>query len=90
MNTHAHASRAEERVCEAQAEEKANREKFTTAQVEKYIASGGVICPACGSHDIGGASIGVEAGHAFQNVSCNDCGADWTDEYILTSITEAA
>jgi hypothetical protein len=86
---HTHATRAEERVCEAQAEELANAPRFTAAQIEKYIAAGGVICPACGSDDIGGASIAIEAGCAFQNVSCNVCDAEWTDEYKLTGITEA-
>ena len=51
---------------------------------EEYVMQLGERCPECGSEDIR-ATEQVESCSraAYQNVTCNVCGADWTDEYKL-------
>ena len=51
---------------------------------DQYVATGGTKCPFCGSEDIEGTSIDVDAGIASQEMSCNECDEGWTDEYTLT------
>lgn len=51
-----------------------------------YLDSGGTICPHCSSTEISGGAIDVDASIAWQNVTCQSCGAHWTDEYKLTGI----
>lgn len=53
----------------------------------RYIASGGTECPVCHCTALDGDSITIESGYAWQNVTCTDCGASWTDEYELTGIS---
>ena len=50
---------------------------------ERYIASGGTICPFCGSSNIEGGSVEVHAGYATQDVICLKCEQEWQDCYIL-------
>lgn len=53
---------------------------------EEYVAEGGGECPDCGSGDIVGGFIDIEAGTATQRVNCNDCGQEWVDSYKLTKM----
>lgn len=55
-----------------------------TMKLDEYKAAGGNICPCCKSCDITGEMVEIEAGTAWQHVSCNDCGAAWRDDYTLT------
>jgi hypothetical protein len=50
----------------------------------EYVAHGGTQCPFCGSHDITGDEVNIDAGSAWQDVFCNDCAAEWQDTYTLT------
>ena len=50
---------------------------------EKHIASGGILCPFCGSSDIEGGSVELDAGYATQDVVCLKCEREWQDLYIL-------
>ena len=59
----------------------------TKANATKYIAHGGVSCPRCGDGSIEGGSVEIDQGIAWQNVWCTACQLNWTDEYILTSIS---
>jgi len=43
----------------------------------------GNACPRCKSENIEGGQFDVEGGKALQEVGCTDCGASWTDVYIL-------
>ena len=51
---------------------------------KEYISKGGVLCPNCGSWDIAGGGVDIDAGIAWQEISCNSCNAEWTDTYRLT------
>jgi len=59
---------------------------LTAEQKQKYMESRGSICPFCGSTDISGGSVNIEAAQAWQNVSCNDCGETWRDVYTLAFV----
>lgn len=50
---------------------------------EEYVAGGGCHCPACGSLDIEGGEVNIHAGYATQEVTCDDCCAEWDDQYKL-------
>jgi len=50
----------------------------------EYLAHGGTQCPFCGSYDITGDEVNIDAGSAWQDVFCNDCPAEWQDTYNLT------
>lgn len=57
------------------------------SNIDKYIATGGNSCLNCGSEDISGGYIEIEFSHAFQKITCSECGYSWTDEYTLTSVS---
>lgn len=60
--------------------------------VEDYVGAGGARCPHCGEADITGASVIIEAGAAYQAVTCSRCEAEWVDQYKLVGyeMTNAA
>ena len=51
-----------------------------------YVASGGANCPYCGSADMVGQEVNVDAGNARQEVGCDECGAEWQDRYKLVGL----
>lgn len=55
-------------------------------QLSNYLAKQGACCPVCQSTDIAGQSVEINAGEAFQQVSCHTCDAQWCDIYTLTGI----
>lgn len=55
---------------------------------EQYVKTGGTKCPVCESTDIVGGSVEVNAGSAWQKISCNDCDATWNDVYKLVGYAE--
>lgn len=59
---------------------------ITEAQRTEYMESGGIHCPVCKSKNIVGESVEIDAGIAWQEVGCDDCDADWVDNYTLTSV----
>jgi len=61
---------------------------LTQEQSRKYIEQSGVNCPHCNSSNIEGGSMDMNAGNIYQNIWCNDCQEEWTDEYALVGVTE--
>ena len=57
-------------------------------KVEEYIEEGGCTCLYCGSTNLDGGSIDIDAGLAWQPVYCNDCGSEWQDVYVLTQVID--
>jgi hypothetical protein len=53
---------------------------------KSYLEKKGVCCPFCGSRNIEGDSVEIDAGGAYQDVRCLRCEAEWTDEYKLVSV----
>jgi len=52
-----------------------------------YTKAKGLICPYCGAESIEGGFIQVEAGEAFQAMSCSQCNNKWQDVYHLVDVT---
>jgi hypothetical protein len=57
-------------------------------KVKPYIQRGGVACPFCQSSNIEGRQFDVQAGTAWQPMSCTDCNREWNDVYRLDAISE--
>ena len=53
---------------------------------ETYIKAKGLRCPFCGAESIEGGFIQVEAGEAFQDMSCSQCQGKWQDVYRLVDV----
>jgi len=62
--------------------------ELTEQQAKQYVESDGVRCPFCGSDDIEGESITVDAGRVYQRVLCQVCGESWHDGYTLDSVAD--
>lgn len=63
--------------------------KASGEEEAKYLTGAGEFCLKCGySGDIDGGTVTIEGGKAFQPVLCTHCGAEWTDVYVLSGVTE--
>jgi len=60
---------------------------LTPEQKKYYIEHRGRRCPVCHTYEISAKpdSEGFEGGIA-EDVSCDECGAQWTDIYTLTGV----
>ena len=58
---------------------------LTKEQLEKYLKNSNE-CPVCDSGDIEGGRVEIDDSIAWQNMTCNDCGLQWTDLYTLKGI----
>jgi len=58
---------------------------LTKRYIEK-VRKDGNHCPECHNSDISGGSVEVQANTAFQEVACNNCGAEWNDLYTLSGV----
>ena len=45
------------------------------------------VSPACDSGNIQGGPIDVDAGSSWQECCCQDCDAEWHDDYVLTGFS---
>lgn len=54
----------------------------------EYVKTSGVVCPVCGAQDMEGDSVEVDAGGAWQDIVCCNCGSSWRDEYVLTGYAD--
>ena len=59
---------------------------ITKETVEAYVAGGGIGCPVCRSRDTEGGPVEIDAGRAYQRLTCLACGACWQDGYTLDSV----
>lgn len=60
--------------------------EITQAARAAYLAAGGVKCPFCGSADISGGFVNIDADGASQRVECQSCGRHWFDLYRLSDV----
>lgn len=61
----------------------------TQTKQSRYLSGGHGHCPNCLSDDIEGGSMTVSGNLAHQEVGCNECNAEWVDEYRLHRISDA-
>jgi hypothetical protein len=62
-------------------------ERTPDEQSKDYVRGMGQRCPVCLElWTIEGEEVTIDAGKAYQAVNCTECGASWTDEYVLTGI----
>lgn len=59
-----------------------------TMSQEEYVKKRGLQCPNCASDQLEGDSVEIDAGIAWQKVSCLDCDSSWTDCYDLTGFNQ--
>ena len=59
-------------------------QEHTPATNAVYVANGGQLCPFCGSENLTGEEINIDAGSAWQDIYCVDCSNEWRDTYALT------
>ena len=57
--------------------------RVTTEMTKRYLKGGATRCPFCGSDQIEGDGFDVENLHAWQEMTCLCCDADWRDVYRL-------
>lgn len=64
---------------------------LTQEQMRKCLAEKSGRCPGCGSLLIAAETCIEENsdGSALQPVECLDCGAEWTEHYTLTGISQS-
>lgn len=55
---------------------------------QDYVNNCGAYCPACRTTQITGGTIDIDGTEAFQEVSCNNCGASWNDLYRLVGFDD--
>jgi predicted Zn-ribbon and HTH transcriptional regulator len=54
-----------------------------TMTSDEYVGKLGLRCPHCKSENICAGEINADSGSLVQQVSCDDCGAEWLDAYQL-------
>ena len=59
---------------------------FTPERKREYVASGGVLCPGCGSDNLVGGDLTVTDGVVYQDVRCCGSGITFTDVYHLAGV----
>ena len=61
--------------------------ELTIEQRKYYLAHGGVRCPICRGQNFTDVHQQTEdAGYIWQLWRCDDCDAEWTDEFTLTNV----
>mgnify|MGYP003126224347 FL=1 len=53
---------------------------------KKYVEQNGAACPFCGTDEFDGSDYYADCGTVWQEMTCLECKAEWTDIYTLTSI----
>jgi hypothetical protein len=59
---------------------------LTEAEKAEYLKGGRDCCPKCGCDIVEGGFVEIDEGRAFQEVSCNDCPAEWKDVYTINDV----
>jgi len=59
---------------------------ITVKDIARYVQQGGPSCPFCSSNNLTPMQFDPGEGQVWQNVVCENCGAEWQDVYELTQI----
>ena len=62
------------------------KESPSPKQMKAYLEDRGKVCPCCGSIEINSGVLIQECDVITQQMWCDDCIAEWTDVFILTSM----
>ena len=52
---------------------------------DEYVGNCGGYCPLCDSDDLDYGALSAEDEVVLQLITCLDCGAEWTDVFVLSS-----
>jgi len=64
--------------------------KLTRDQVLNYVASAGNKCPVCEAENISSrGNFQTDSLDAWRSASCDSCGAEWDDLYLLVGISDS-
>ena len=61
---------------------------MTEEQKEKYLKQAGTKCTYCESEDLLASGITNDSSCAWENITCETCHKEWTDEYTLTGVED--
>ena len=61
---------------------------LTEEAKKRYLEASSVNCPFCGSSQIDGRAVEIDAGQACQPMACLECDRGWTDVYTLQEVEE--
>ncbi len=53
---------------------------ITNEQKEKYIATGGLMCPYCGGLNMEITNTSHQIGVIINDIKCEECEGEWTEE----------
>ena len=62
--------------------------ELTDQTKQSYLEGAGVRCPFCDGDQIEGGPVEIDAGRAYQPISCLKCDRRWTDIYMLHDLQE--
>lgn len=62
-------------------------EKLSQAKIKRYIKSGGVYCPYCGSENLDEFGQDYDETGIYKYIRCLTCDERWTDTYKLIDMT---
>lgn len=74
--------------CQAQIRNPAPKLGANGPTITAYVQKRGINCPVCGSDEIKGGSVEIDAGRGTQEVDCDICQSSWVDTYELDGFTE--
>jgi len=61
--------------------------EFPKEKIDKYVASGGYVCPECESTAISSTEqVQTDSYSAWQLIECHDCGTIFRDVYKLVGV----
>jgi hypothetical protein len=64
------------------------RVTLTAEERAAYLGAGGRKCPKCWGDDVTGARLDADGPVAYGRCRCDDCGAEWVDEFRLVGVGE--
>lgn len=75
-----------DKICPPKTVQDLDRKPTPQTAFQKYVSSGGNECFNCHSSDLSGSEVEMDTGWASQHITCQECGAEWDDEYELTNV----
>lgn len=61
--------------------------ELTNKEIKEYLHDP-TVCPVCGGNDLDNYDNTMELGTPIAFINCENCGAEWINEYKLTGIRD--